>query len=67
MTILFHMTVNLEHRNITLEPFEEMIDGKTCDFQQDNTIPHGAQMFVQATEYAEQTDNLQRTVTVILY
>jgi hypothetical protein len=35
-----------------LEPFEEMIDRKECDFEQDNTISHRAQMFVQATGYA---------------
>jgi hypothetical protein len=40
------MTVNSEHRDITLEPSEEMIDGKTCDFQQDNTTPHVAQIFL---------------------
>jgi hypothetical protein len=37
------------------------------DFQQDTTTPHVAQMFLQATEYDESADNLQRTATVIVY
>lgn len=39
------MAVNSENRDIALEPSEEMTAWKTCDFQQDNTTPHLAQMF----------------------
>jgi hypothetical protein len=50
------MTVNSENRGIILEPFEDMIDRKAFDLEQDTTTPLKAQ-----------TDNLQRTITVTLY